>query len=1158
MHAVLRSTLLGVLLGAASLAFEPATPAAAQQFLMAGRAPRFLAPASPRGAPVEVDVSAVPALTERVSIRLDAPTVGDALEAITAQTGIRFAYSPDVLPLSRRLGLRAENITVAAALLEILIDTGVDVVLSSDNRLALVARVEGAQPEVGMIIGTVTDSATGDALPGATVSAEGAPRSVTTNEQGRYRITDVPAGRRKITVRLIGYEPAQRVVEVMEDEGVVADFVLRGAITRLQEIVSTATGDRRRYELGNAIATINADSIVRTQPIRTVSELLETRVPGLTVAHTSGAPGDPTRLRLRGLNSVTRSNDPIVIVDGVRIYADQSDARAANLAGLDYNSGKPFTGTSQIATRSPVDQIDPHSVDRIEVFKGPSAATLYGADAANGVIVITTKRGQPGATRWTFGTDYATSHMPGEYPDAYIRFGHNEDSGKPGRCALVAFNCVVDSLVRFQVLNDPELTVLGRGNRKSLNLGVSGGSSSITYSLTGSYADETGLLKLPDYEDRRYRNLVGEAPTDWMRRPHQLNDWNATGHVNVQLGSSADFSFTSSVDRSSQHRSSLDQRLGDLMAVYADTINNRYYSGTAVNTGPGETPGGLLEIRGTLATDFFTRTTADATSFTEAARVNWRPLGWLTTNVDLGLNVIDRRDESSQARRDINDPYFDQFALGAYEGFFNVGTGSSTVTTANVGGIALAPLMWGLKLRTAIGANYTRTRTNDILAAGLRLIPGATGIEGAQQIVTTPQRSGVTSFGWYVEPTIEHKRFYLSGGLRLDGADTYGSDQELAAFPKVSLSYLVSDEPFFPLKNVFNTLRLRAAYGQAGVQPGSADRLRLYAIGPGYLDGSFTDATEITTLGNAQLKPERSAEFEGGLDADLFGNRLTLEVTAYRKTRLDALVPVTFPPSINGGGTQLVNIGRVRNTGFEIALGTNLFRGDAVAVSTQFHVSRNRNRVLDTGDAGEIEGPGGTRVVEGYPLFGRWARPIQHYADVNGDGIIEHAEVQLGDDQVFLGSPEPDYEAALYANISLARGLVTVSGGLSYTDGQLQVNEAVRETAYTVRAVNDPSAPLSEQAAAVVREQTPYGLAQVLSTLRFHSLSVAVNAPERIAGMFGARTLSFTAQGTNLGLWTNYRGHDPNVNAYSTGNVIADTGQLPLPRTWSFGIRLGI
>lgn len=1113
-----------------------------------------------------VEAGRVPMLRRRISVALSGVPLADALAEIGRLSGVTFAYKSSDLPRDR-VTLRAEAMTLAAVLTEALLETRLDVVVSPGERLILVRHGESAIPVLptGQVTGVVTDSASGLPVDAAEVLQDSLRLRTTTNAVGVFRMT-LPVGSHELRIRRIGYRPVKQTVVIEEDQEITIDVKLPAQPTQMQDLVTTATGVRRRYELGNAIATIDADSIVATQPIHSVSDLLETRVPGLIATHTSGAPGDPTRLRLRGLNSVTRSNDPVVIVDGVRVYADQSDVqRSANFAVVNPFDGRPITGRpnsgedviQKVATVSPLDQIDPHSIERIEVFKGPSAATLYGADAANGVIVITTKRGQAGPARWTFGSEYGISYQPGKYPESYLRWGHDVATSEVTRCPLVSYNCVVDSLVRYQVLNDKDLTIFGRGHRAAFNMGVSGGASKVTYSLTGSYASETGLIKVPDFEINRYASLTGKSAPGWMKKPQGLTEWGATGHIGVDMGSKAELSFTSQINRSEQRRSDLDQQISLLMGTYADTAGRRFYPGNAVNVGPGS-PGGILQVNPTLVGDFRVRTTANATNFTQAGHLTWRPLGWLTTTADVGLNLIDRHDESTQPLTNV-DPYNNwSFSFDKSAGFFNVGNGNSTVSTVNLGAVGILPLRREWRLRTALGGNYVRTKTNDLIASGIELIPGATGLEGARKIVTTPQHSEVTTFGWYIEPTLESRRFFLSTGLRLDGADTYGSRQSLAGFPKVSVSYLVSDEPFFPFKKTLSTLRLRAAYGQAGVQPGPADRLRLYQTSPGYFDGTFPPQTTLTNVGNVHLKPERSSEFEGGIDADLLGDKLTVELTAYRKTRRDALVPVELPPSVNGGGTVLINVGRVRNSGFEVSVGTNLIRGSGFSLNTQVHLSKNTNTVLSTGDAGIINGPGNTRVVTGYPLFGVWAKPIVHFADVNNDGIITREEVQLGDKDVFLGPVEPNYEAALYTNMSFARGLVTLSAGFSYTDGQMQVNRTVQESPFTQRALNDPRASLAEQAAAIVATETPYGLSQLVSTFRFNSLAIAFNAPERIAGMFGARTASITIQGTNLGMKTNYRGKDPSVNAYATGNAIADTGQLPLPRFWSFGLRFGL
>jgi TonB-dependent SusC/RagA subfamily outer membrane receptor len=223
---------------------------------------------------------------------------------------------------------------------------------------------------------------------------------------------------------------------------------------------------QRKIEVGNDITTINVDSVMKVAPISSVTDLLETRVPGLTVLHSSGVPGDPSRIRLRGSRSITGNNDPIVIVDGVRVYASQSDSRNSSLApaavgGTNLASDRRgSTPAGQYAAPSPLDQIDPNSIESIEVFKGPSATALYGSDAANGVIVITTKHGRAGPTHWNVSLGQGVNWVPGDWPVNYYRFGINTflpgAYGAPfGMCVWYDTECTVDSVVAFQALNDP-------------------------------------------------------------------------------------------------------------------------------------------------------------------------------------------------------------------------------------------------------------------------------------------------------------------------------------------------------------------------------------------------------------------------------------------------------------------------------------------------------------------------------------------------------------------------------------------------------------------------------------------------------------------------------------------------------------------------------
>jgi hypothetical protein len=199
-------------------------------------------------------------------------------------------------------------------------------------------------------------------------------------------------------------------------------------------------------------------------------------------------------------------------------------------------------------------------------------------------------------------------------------------------------------------------------------------------------------------------------------------------------------------------------------------------------------------------------------------------------------------------------------------------------------------------------------------------------------------------------------------------------------------------------------------------------------------------------------------------------------------------------------------------------------------------------------------------VVPEYPLFGYWARPIVGYGDANGDGRLQASEIVLADSAAFLGVPEPKYEAGVHSSLGLFRGALTLDAGLAYQHGLTQQNQVLRQSQALLRGANDPSAPLDEQAAAIALSSpgnsTEYGLFQTVSIVRFTSLSIAYNLPPAIAGRLGARAMTIAVQGSNLGLWTSYRGKDPDVNGAGTGNQVTDTGVLPQPRLWQLRVNV--
>lgn len=336
---------------------------------LADRGPRFLLASAVTAKPTAVDAASVPVLRQRISVDLDDVTLEQALTAITRDAGLRLVYSKGVVPLESRVRLQASNITVAGALIEVLMGAGVDVMLTGKGQAVLVKRAPAGPVQLapGSIAGRVTDKKAGTALAGATVVIEGSSRSATTGNDGRYRIADVAPGAYTLRARYIGYAPATASATVSEGQEVTADLALEKSAQRLDEVVTTGTVVPTEVKaLPTPINVINEHDIANQRPY-TIGALLRQVVPTSVSFNYPGFP-DVSITTVRGASSLGSR--------GMKIFIDGIEAANSNQ-----------------------DPIDPNSVERIEVLRGPQAAAIYGPDAIGGVIQIFTKRGDLGLAR---------------------------------------------------------------------------------------------------------------------------------------------------------------------------------------------------------------------------------------------------------------------------------------------------------------------------------------------------------------------------------------------------------------------------------------------------------------------------------------------------------------------------------------------------------------------------------------------------------------------------------------------------------------------------------------------------------------------------------------------------------------------------------------
>jgi TonB-linked SusC/RagA family outer membrane protein len=1014
-------------------------------------------------------------------------------------------------------------------------------------------------PGTGVVLGRVIDSASGRGMAGVTVKVAGAKVSVVTQDSGLFALRGVPVGSQVILAKIFGYRPTEQSVAVNATGRTLIRITMATVPNILSGVVTTASGQQRRVEVGNDITTIDVDSVLRRAPITSVTDLLENRVPGLTVQRSSGTPGAPARIRIRGASSLLEANNPIVVVDGTRMYYPDDFSSGAT---SQYRISTANGGTG-MPRPSPLDQIDPNSIEKIEVLKGPSASAIYGADAANGVIVVTTKRGKVGTTHWSLTGNAGVGYIPGSYPVLNYSFGHALIGGNiypciggnaPSLAGVSPYACAIDSVVSFQALNDSRYSPLTHNGNSALSGTVSGGASVFTYSFTGSVTGTDGYLKMPDIVADQYQRFVGTSAPEWMRHPDRYTSWSENGSVNAVLKPGTSLTVSQSVSNSAQRASSMNVNgLSQLIGTYVDTMRFSYSP---------------------LISGFTERMDNNTLTSMTTAALNWQITPSLpVVTMQAGLN------QNSNEDKTLIPSGLPLSVLGGVSstdtaGSYSIGRLSALLKTFNANTTIPMPLPYGARINFATGLNVVSTRTG-FLQAQAEAIP--VNVTAPTSLTRATQSSASQStFGYFIEPQLQlTPKLFVNLGLRLDGGSASGSNSGLTAFPKINQSFVLIDNQDASgnaprWRQVVSLVRIRSGIGIAGVQPSPQQHLRLFTQQTVSLNGGASSQTMIvpTAFGNSALAPERSREFEGGADIDFLHSRVVFGVTGYRKMRFDAIQPITPASSVGSFYNQYINLGTISNTGGDVELSARVIERDALTWDFSTTVSADRNRVVSLKDHQAYANGGvvGSRVVPGYPLTGVWAYPMAGYADANGNGFIDANEVIAADSLVYMGSQEPSLTSTFHTEVGLFRRRLILSADAAYTGGLLQDNQlalsALQSTA------SQPGATLAQQAAAVyavtsgnlngAAGSSGYGIEefQSVNMFRLNNVSIGYTLPESVARLVRGRKLDVAVQGSNLLLKTNYRGKDPNVNSMVNGEGVADTGQIPQPRTWSFKFTL--
>jgi TonB-linked SusC/RagA family outer membrane protein len=1008
----------------------------------------------------------------------------------------------------------------------------------------------GVAAQQATIAGRVTDGLSGQPVAAAQVTAVGSNLGAQTNSDGRYIVRGVMPGTLTVRVLSIGYAEDSQEVTVTAGQTATADFVVRPVPIALAPIVTTATGEQRRVEVGNAIAQVNASEVVQTRAISNMGDLLTARAAGVTVWGGTQT-GAGTRIRIRGTSSLSLSNNPIFVIDGIRVEST--------------------TGSSSVSvggtTPSRIGDINPEEIESIEVVRGPSAATLYGTDAANGVIVLTTKRGIAGRTQWTYYTEQTALTDRNEYPTAFRAWRTGTTAGTTSTTAntvqcflsqVAAGACAQDSVTSFNLHDDPETTPYGTGYRQQHGLQMRGGTETIRFFLHGEWEDEDGVTKVPAFEER-YLATRGLSLRPEERDPNRMRRVTGRANLNIALRDNLDVAINTGYITQ------------DLRLPRSDDSGT---AGIAANTYGG--PGYKFNVNAAGDTlygwrEFTPRNVYQTTTNQAIERLitslsgNWRPHGWLGVRGSFGVDYINRVD--TQLCRFANCALTTDrlgFKIDNRTNFF--------IYSLDFAGTATRQLNEAFESQTTVGVQYYRNMFTRNGAIGRELPPGATTVTSGAVTEADETTTESRTLGAFVEQRLAVRNtLFLTGALRSDRNSAFGADFKTVFYPKFSASWVVSDEPFVPIPDWVDQLRLRSAYGASGVQPGTTDAVQYYAPTATLGESGEQSGLVFSTLGNSNLKPERSTEFELGADATLWDSRLSAELTYYNKRSRDALISRVLPPSIGTGATaRFENLGEVRNWGWEGLLNAQLVQRAGFGWDVGLNASTNSNELVSLGGVPPITSAT-IQEREGYPLYGWWARRLVSWGDKNDNGIIEYnasealSEIVVSDTAEFHGYSAPRHEVALTSGIDFLQRKLRLAAMLDYRGGHLVYNNTERircASRFNCSGLVNPEASPFEQARTVMVREHPSrsvaGFFEEGDYIRFRELALTMRPS---GGVFDrvlrGRTLAATLAARNLGvLWTKYSGVDPEAFG-TTGDAPSSFQAFGPPTYYSLRLTLG-
>lgn len=970
----------------------------------------------------------------------------------------------------------------------------------------------------GTIRGRVTDGGTGRPIADASVTLTGTRLGAVTNSAGDYSMINVPTGNYEIAARRIGYARSARPIVVSSGTETRADLALKVAASTLDAIVVTGTaGEAEKRTLGNSITQLDVADLTQKTTVTNVTEVLQSKTPGLTLLPNSGTPGAAAEFRIRGAGSLV-GYSPVVFIDGVRY----------NVAGLgNFNPTGTLGGTGGQAqstqVTSALNLISPQDIESIEVIKGPAAATLYGAEAANGVIQIITKKGSRGQqnARFSLHAESGINRLAVDMPTNYTMCDATRMAAPttyPG-CQNLPLNTV---LTQNPFRDDPR--VLRDGQIQKFNLSVRGGADKYSYYVGANRDKNQGVLN-NSYEDRNGgRANFGFSPTP--KADVAVNFGFSQTHLRLPIADESAVALSFGAARG---------RPG--CSVNADSICYTIGNPIGANRYNNQTRSQRITIGST---------------------VNYRPIDWFRNRLTVGLdNTASTAEILSLPGESDDEP----------AGVFNQQVPRTTIYTIDYVGSAEHSFSSALLSTTSFGTQVVSNKFEQLFGQGIGLgAPTVTVIGSATTKTSSNTYSEQNSLGYYGQEQFAwNNRLFLTGAIRVDNNSAFGTDFNRISYPKLSASYVVSEEP--SLKDHLqswnvNSLKLRGAWGRAGRSPNPYSATQTYTVSTATLGTTSVSALRTSSYGNPNLKPETGREFEVGFDLGALGDRAGLEFTYYDKRTDDLLVGMPIAPSNGFSSSPQTNFGSISNKGVEMSLTATPVSRRNFSWDVRLTFAANRNTLLavpDTNTVKAVSGlaytPGSQENHLGYPLGGYWsAFPIR---DASGNYVLNATRgLTYEATKHYVGSPVPLREIGFSNTVSLFKS-VSVYGLLDYKGGHYLYNARERQRCLNgnnCQFVNTPGQDtIAVRAYRTAANDEPY--IEKADFVKLRDLSLSYQIPPRLLSFTSGQDASIVLAGHDLAVWTNYSGPDPETNSYG-GRLFAraDVYTLPMIQRWTLAL----